>query len=175
MSAYYITGIAGTGKSAVGEILEKENFKVFDLDAIEGFCHWRHKETGEEAKYNTGVGKDWLDAHDWICDKQKLRKILEENKESDVVIVGIAYNQEEFLDYFDKVFLLYCSERTLLERLNTRDDGNNFGKNESEQEQILSWYKDFQERMTKLGAIPVNTDQSLADVVEKIKVQISGS
>lgn len=172
MAKYFITGIAGTGKSAVGTELKKEGFRVLDLDEEEDLCYWRHKATGAEVKYYTGVGKDWLDAHDRICDKEKLRALLEGNKEPDIVVVGIAYNQKEFLNYFDKVFLLYCSEKTLINRLNTRSDGNNFGKDESEQKQILSWYKDFQERTTNLGAISISTDEPLANVVSKIKYEI---
>src|SRR3989344_2680159 len=169
MAAYYITGIAGSGKSTIASELRENNLNVIDIDAVEGLCHWRHKETGDKATYFTGVGKDWLDAHDRICDSSKLRKLLDDVPNSVVVVVGIASNQEDYLQYFDQTFLLYCSEKTFLKRLNTRNDGNNFGKNKSEQEQILTWYKDFQERMINLGAIPINTEKPLGYALKKIK------
>lgn len=165
---YYITGIAGTGKSTTAEKLKEFGFTVYDID-VEGICHWSHKLTKEEAKYNTGVGKDWVDAHDYVCDEEKLKELLVRNPDKNTVIVGIASNQENFFPLFDKVFLLYCSEETFIRRLNTRNDGNNFAKDPSEQKQILSWYKSFQERVEKLGAIPVNTDMPLDQVVGEIR------
>lgn len=166
---YYITGIAGTGKSTLASELRKHNILTYDVDVIEGLCHWRHKETKEKARYFTGVGKDWIDAHEWICDEEMLRSMLDKHPDSDVIVVGIASNQENFLKLFNNVFLLYCSEETFIHRLNTRSEGNNFAKDKSEQEQILSWYKDFQEKMIQLGAIPINTDKPLEEVVAEIR------
>lgn len=169
---YYITGIAGTGKSAVGTELKKIGYDVYDIDAVEGLCHWKHKETGVEAKYNTGVGKEWLEAHDWICDEERLKELLSEDSERDAIVVGIAYNQDKFIDFFDKVFLFYCSPETFIARINTRTDGNNFGKDKSEQEQLLKWYRDFQQKMESLGAIPINTEVSLEQVVNRVREEI---
>src|SRR3989344_6955402 len=159
---YYVTGIAGTGKSAVAKELKKFNFDIIDIGSVAGLCHWRHRETKREAKYMTGVGKEWLDAHEWICNEDMLKSLLDKDSEKNsVVVVGIAANQQDFFHLFDCVFLLHCSEGTLIKRLNTRDEGNNFGKDASEQEQILGWYKGFNQRLIENGAIPVNTDQPL--------------
>jgi broad-specificity NMP kinase len=169
---YFITGIAGTGKSTVGAEFRKLGYEVYDIDAVEGLCHWKNKVTGIEAKYNTGVGKEWLEAHDWVCDIEKLKSLLGENPDKTTIIAGIAYNQADFLNLFDKVFLLHCSPEVFIERLNTRNDGNNFGKDKSEQEQIISWYDDFETRMKNLGAIPVSTERSLEEIVGDIKTQL---
>ncbi len=166
---YFITGIAGTGKSTIGNEFRKLGYEVFDIDAVEGLCHWKNKQTGNEAKYDTGVGKEWLEAHDWVCDIPKLQELLEENQDKPTIIVGIAYNQEDFLNLFDKVFLLYCTPEVFIERLNNRHDGNNFGKDKSEQEQILSWYEDFETRMKNHGAIPVNAESPVEEIVEDVK------
>ncbi|MBI1982447.1 MAG: AAA family ATPase [Candidatus Levybacteria bacterium] len=172
-SNYYITGISGTGKSAIASELRKDNIQAYDIDEIKGICHWRHKESGEKAIYYTGIGREWLDAHEWICDEEKLKELLDKHSHSDVVVVGIASNQENYLKYFDKFFLLYCGKETFLKRLNTRNEGNAFGKDKSEQEQILSWYKDFENRMIKLGAMPINTERKLEDIVREIKANMT--
>lgn len=169
---YYITGIAGTGKSTLASELRKYNITTYDIDKVKGLCHWQHKETKLKAKYFTGVGKEWIDAHEWICDLEMLKEILKRHPGSDVVVFGIASNQEDYLKLFDKVFLLCCSEETFINRLNTRNEGNNFAKDKSEQEQILSWYKDFQNRMIKIGAISINTDEPLKKVVTRIRNEI---
>ena len=166
---YYITGIAGTGKSTTANKLKELGFAVYDIDEVAGLCYWKHKLTKEEAEYHTGVGKDWIDAHDYICSEDKLKALLDQDPNQDTVIVGVCANQENFFNLFDKVFLLYCDEKTFIHRLNTRNEGNNFGKDASEQEQILSWYENFQDRVKNLGAISINTEAPLDEVVTQIQ------
>lgn len=173
MAAYYITGISGTGKSTVASELKKDGYVVYDIDAVEGLCHWRNKKTKIKARYFTGVGKDWLELHEWICDVEKLRNLIENLPL--VIVVGVASNQREFLKYFDKIFLLHCSEQTFLNRINNREGDNQFAKDVSEQQHILSWSKDFHKEMVEIGAIPINTEESLENVVLKIKGEISNN
>src|SRR3989344_7767959 len=121
MSKIYITGISGVGKSTLGIELNKRGIISFDLDAIKGLCHWQHKSTKERAHYYTGIGKDWLDAHDYICDQKKLEALLSEQK-GNVAVLGLASNQDDFLSLFDKLFLLHCKKEVFLHRLNTRNE-----------------------------------------------------
>jgi len=168
MKKVYITGVSGTGKSTIAKELRKYKFITIDIDAIDGLCHWQNKQTGQKAEYTIGIGRDWIDAHEYVCDEEKLKKLINKNKNLNVVVVGITANQEKYFKLFDKVFLLYCSKETFLKRLSVRNEGNYFGKEKSEQEQILSWYKGFQDRMIKLGAIPINTDKPLEEVANEI-------
>ncbi len=171
MAGYYITGVSGTGKSAIVAELKRRGILAYDIDGVSDLCHWRNRETKEKAEYFTGIGKEWLEAHEWICDPEKLEKLLKESN-AGVIIAGIASNQKDFLHYFDKVFLLYCDEKTFLNRLATRNKGNQFAKDKSEQEHILSWYQDFQDEMLELGAIPINTEESIENVIQKILLKI---
>jgi thymidylate kinase len=85
----------------------------------------------------------------------------------DVVVVGLLENQNEFLNLFDKIFLLQCREKTFFERIDNRTT-NGFGKDYSEKEHILSFYKKFEEDLIKKGAIPINVEESLESVVSNI-------
>lgn len=171
MNKFYITGVSGTGKSALIKELERRGVRAFDIDDVPELCHWKNKLTGEKAKYRSGVGKDWIEAHEWICDKDKLVKLLDAENDTAIVVAGIASNQDEFLDLFDKVFLLHCREETFLHRLSNREE-NEFAKEKSEQEQVLSWYKDFEDKMLKKSAIPVNTEVPVSIVTDQIISQI---
>ena len=137
MSKIYITGISGTGKSTLAKELSQRGVVVFDIDAVEGLCHWRHKETHKDAHYRYGIGGEWLEAHEWICDMEMLQKLLN-TENGHVVVVGCASNQNEFLYLFDKIFLLQCKEETFLQRLSTRDGDNQFAKEKSEQGIVLA-------------------------------------
>ncbi len=165
MPAYYITGIAGTGKSTVAEELQKHGKTSYDIDS-KGICHWRHKLTKKKSEYYTGIGKKFLETHEYICDEEKLKELIRSNQ--DIFIVGICANQNDLFKYFDKIFLLYCSTETFVKRINERTGPNQFGKDASEQEQLIVWSKDLNKTTQDSGGIPINTEESVEKVVESI-------
>ena len=172
MNKFYITGISGVGKSSLVKELRKSGIQAYDLDDTE-LCHWKHKVNGTKAEYYTGIGRDWLEAHDYVCDSGGLKKLIDVESDTVVVIAGLASNQNEYIALFDKIFLLHCSEKTFLHRLNTRDEGNKFAKDTSEQEHILNWYKDFEKEVREKGAISINTDSPLQSVTKQVVSHMS--
>jgi len=170
MRKFCITGAPGVGKSTVIEELNKRGIKAFDADAVDGLCQWKNETLSENVEYHPGIGKDWLDKNNYICDVAKLKEIIDKH-DGVVVVAGVVSNQEEFLKLFDKVFLLRCDEEVFLHRLNTRD-ANDFGKDKSDQDHILGWYKDFEANMINYGAIPIDTNVPLKNVVDKIISEI---
>ena len=163
---FYLTGVSGVGKSTLVEELKKREISGFDIDYIEGLCSWKNKATGSEGIYQYGIGRDWLEAHDYFCDTAKLKQLLNEHK-GDLVVSGLASNQDEYLELFDKIFLLRCSPETFISRLNSRKE-NQFAKEKQEHEHILGWYKNYEKEMLKKGAIPINTDRPLTVIADKI-------
>lgn len=166
MKKFYITGVSGTGKSSVALKLKEKGISVIDIDEVKGLCHWVHESTKEIHDWYSGIGSDFLDLHDYICDQEKLIKLINECKDI-VVVFGLAGNQSEFLNLFDKVFLFHCDEKIFLERIRTRTN-HDFGKHESEKKMILGWYRDLEKEMLEEGAIPINTDRPLVDVVDEV-------
>ncbi len=90
---------------------------------------------------------------------------MDENEFS--VVVGLADNQSELFELFDKVFLLQCSEEAFLSRIKERTN-HNFGKHDSEKEMLLGYYKEFENDILEKGAISMNTDKPLDIVVDEI-------
>lgn len=170
MKRIYITGVSGTGKSTISKELSKRGVASFDIDSVPGLCEWQNKETSARAEFSTGVGGDWLSAHEWICNKEKLGEILDQHQDT-TVVVGVAHNQDEYLDLFDKFFILECSEKVLRNRLSTRTD-NDFGKHEAEQNVVAGAYKWFVSKSLKQGAIPVNTEGDINVIVGQIISQL---
>ncbi len=112
------------------------------------------------------MNDEWYKNHKYICDKEKLINLMN-NYQNTVVVVGMPSNRYELLDLFDKVLLLQSKEETFLQRLTERTN-NDFGKHISDRENILTWYKNFEEKILKNGAISINADCPLEDIVNEI-------
>ncbi len=167
MKRIYITGISGTGKSAIAEELNKRGIYTIDIDKSEyDLCFWQNNETLEKVYFEYGMNKDWMEAHGWFCDIEKLKKMLDVPKDI-IVVVGLAQNQNEYLDLFDEIFLLQCKEEIFLERIKVRPS-NDFGKHPLEKEYILDFYKKFEKVTLEKGAVSINTEERLNVVVENI-------
>ena len=167
MKKNYITGVSGTGKSAIAEELNKRGIYTIDIDSSElDLCHWRNNKTQEKVYFEFGMDKDWMEAHGWYCDIEKLKKLLDVQRDI-IFVVGLATNQNEYLNLFDKIFLLQCKEETFLERLETRTS-NDFGKHPLEKGYILDFYKNFEKAMLEKGVFVVNAEEPLDVVMENI-------
>lgn len=167
MRKVYITGVSGTGKTTIAKELEKRGFYVISIDEVDNLCFWIDQETGENhGGKEAEMSLDFVDAHDWICDIEYLNKLL--NKDVDIAFVsGMATNQDEFLHIFDKVLLLQCSPETFCKRIDDRTN-NDFGKDEEVKKQIVGRCESYAEKMLTLGAIPINTEKPIEEVVDEV-------
>ena len=167
MKKIYITGVSGTGKTTIAQELERRGYYAISIDETDGLCSWINQETGR----NDG-GKDaemtiaFVDTHDWVCDTSYLTRLLEKDRDI-AFVLGMATNQSEFLSVFDKIFVLQCAPETFLKRIEDRTD-NNFGKDKKVQEQIIARSKTYEQEMSSKGAVPINTDRSVDDVVDDV-------
>lgn len=166
MRRFYITGVSGTGKSSITERLNEKGISAIDIDSVKDLCHWINKETKERASWHPGIDNEWHEAHGWICDKDRLVKLMDESKDV-VVVAGVASNQNEFLSLFDSIFFLTCSPEVFIERINNRTN-NDYGKHEVEQKRILNWHEIYKKEMIDRGAVPIDAEKPLDEVVEEI-------
>lgn len=169
MEKYYITGMSGNGKTTLARILAQNNISSIDIDNHD-LCRWVNKETGETVHRQPGVDKEFFKNNTSVCDVEKLFKMIEE-KESPVFVFGLVDNQKDFFDKFDKVFLLRCDPKILLERINSRTD-NDFGKDEEAQNMIIRGYEKFENKMFDLGAIPIDTSMPIDEVYGELMSRI---
>ena len=166
----YITGVSGTGKTTIANLLSQKGIKAYSLDEVPGLCHWVNKIDGKIVNYEAKLDREFIESHSWICNIEKLKQLINQNES--VVILGLADNQEEFLSFFDKIILLQCKPETFLNRIKERAD-NPFGQDKSAQEYLLDTYKAFEQKILENGAIAVNTEDPTQMVIEKIVKQIS--
>jgi broad-specificity NMP kinase len=164
----YITGVSGNGKTAIVKEFNKRGVVAFDIEEIEGLCAWVNRETQKSGdEYFPTM--EWLQTHDWICKIDKLKEFLGAYK--DVIVTGITTNQDDFLDLFDKVFLLQSGKETFLKRLETRHlnpGENTFGKNQVERDYVVSGFLDFEQKLIKHGAISINSESTISVMADQI-------
>ena len=157
----YITGVSGTGKSSIARSLRTKGIVAIDID--DDLSKWIHKVTGQSVEWEPGMSDEWYEFHGWRCDIEKLKQLLSENK--NIVVVGAAANQEDYLSLFDKIYFLQATPETIVARITARSD-NDFGKHPAEQARLLDWQKTYVQEMKDKGAIQLDAEKPLEELVE---------
>ncbi len=163
-----VTGITGSGKSYLCNELKKLGYKAYDIENMNGLFNMVHKKTGKIAdKYYDNDNLECVKQHDWICNKNKLQKLVRKNKKGIVFYCGTASNLDELLFLFDKIFLLKISTKILRKRLSTRKS-NDFGRTPEVQEWILEWKDWWENHMHEKGAIVINANRDIQEIITDI-------
>jgi|SaaInlStandDraft_2_1057019.scaffolds.fasta_scaffold207066_2 dephospho-CoA kinase len=154
----FITGASGTGKSALVSALCSAGIKAVDMDVVPNIARWLNRDTGTPSNWQPDAGEEWHGSHDWIVSTDRLSELLRDDELR--VVAGLSTNQLEFVDQFDLLVLLQCSEMTFLQRIQERPE-NRYGRQRSERKRILGTYKQMEAEMLRAGAIPIDTDRDL--------------
>jgi len=165
-----ITGVGGSGKSLVCKELKKLRYKAYDIENIKGMFTMINKKTKKVAKNYDDDNIELVKQHDWICDKKKLKQLIKKNSKETrpIFYCGIASNLlKDLFSLFDKVYLLKISSSTVRKRLSTRKSGE-FGNIKEAQEEVLSWKDWWEDQMVKRGAVEVDANKGIKEVVKDI-------
>lgn len=161
---YYITGVSGTGKSTLTQELKRRGLNAVDLDT--GLCSWKNTRTLEEAIAIDKDRDDFYHKNDWYCDEEQLHKLLKEQN-GDLFVFGACANQDEFLQFFNKIFLLKCNPDTFTKRILLRTN-NDYGKHPAELRNELQWFEEFNNHLIAQGAVVINVEAFVEDVIDEI-------
>ena len=172
MKRFFITGINGSGKSTLGQALSAKGISVIDLDDVKDLCIWINKETGERKYWSERTGKEFYEENEYTCNEDMLKSLMDQQGKEIVVVVGLADNQSKLFHLFDRVFLLRCSEETFIQRMKERKS-HDFGKDELEQQMVLSYYKSFEQDMLDKGTVPLDAAQPIEGVVMEFLEKIT--
>lgn len=142
---YLISGLAGTGKSSVYETLLAQGFNAVDADSTLATQH------------PTG----------WLWDHDQFWRLIKDKQDDALFICGSATNRDEFIDFFDKIFILCVDDDTLKHRLEQRQN-NNFGKDPLILAKLLSNNQGVKAYSLKRGRIVIDATQPIHTVVDAI-------
>jgi len=162
-----ITGIAGSGKSAICGELNRLGYKAHDIEDIKDLFKMINKKTGKGAHNYDNSNLESVKNHEWICDKKKLQQLINNNSKGIVFYCGVASNLNDMFPLFDKIFLLKVGPKILCKRLSTRTS-NDFGRTPEVQKDLLIWKKDWEDYVCKKGAVIINANQNLQNVANDI-------
>lgn len=160
-----ITGYPGTGKSTIAKALKTRGRHAYDTEAMRNFMHAEANSTSRRIAIPSPVPRGWFDttgSYNW--DVPRVTTLIQSYK--DVFICALADNQEIFYPLFDKIFIL-LDEVELEKRLRLRFT-TPYGKDRDELVDILLLHKHFEQSLIENGAVPINVQPSVIDIVDTI-------
>ena len=169
MSLVYVTGISGSGKSAVCSELNRRGYEAHDTD-LEGNAVWVNRTTGEVTAVAGAADRSrpgWLNDQEWRVVPSKVQALVARADDRQVFLCGSTANEDEVWHLFSRVIYLVIDEQTLRDRLASRTS-NDFGKAPNELEAILSWHKVAEADYVRLGAAIIDATLPLRNVVDRV-------
>ncbi len=146
MKRVLLTGMSGTGKSAVVRALTTRGYKAIDTD--DGWC-------------------DLLPDGRQLWREGAIETLLATEDTDILFVAGCEENQVRFHPRFDHVILLSAPVETLTERLATRTS-NPFGKTPAELRRILADVEQIEPLLRQRADHEIRTTAPLAEVVTTI-------
>jgi dephospho-CoA kinase len=157
---YLIEGVSGTGKTSVCHELRRRGYAALNSDR--DLRQNTSPTTGDPLlTYSSAESRHANN----LWDVEKVRQVAADQDDEVTFFCGGSRNFNEFLDVFDKVFVLDVDVATLNERLDSRPD-DDWGKSRDERELILRLHAT-KEDLPSTGIV-IDATQPLVRVVDEI-------
>jgi hypothetical protein len=157
---FLVEGVSGTGKTTVGEELQRRGHHVVHGDRE--LAYQGDPVTGEPTEASGH------EHHLWHVDK--VRALVADHDEPVTFFCGGSRNFGRFIDLFDGVFVLQVDADTLHRRLDARPDSE-WGGGKPPSRDLVARLHATQEDVPQ-GGIPIDATASVADVVDEILRQV---
>jgi hypothetical protein len=171
MALFYVTGLSGTGKSAVLSELLARGYHARGVDE-DGYADWISLAAGTPEHYpRDDPGLDfhaWQTTHNWVLSPGRISILSRAAARlgKPVFLCGTADGDASVWHLFSKVLALATDVPTLRHRINTRT--NEFGKTPEELAAILGWHASYEADYRRYGAVIIDATRPLGEVVDEI-------
>jgi hypothetical protein len=166
MPAFLVTGNPGSGKTSLARELTGRGLLAIDPDDDPELAHWEDA-AGSRASGPERPDEEWLRSHRWVWSRSRLLEVLADHDQA-IFVCGIARNQDELLDLFDRVFLLHIDEPTQEARLAAHDALHPPGRSEAGRQEIRDGLAVFEAQMLRQGAIVLDGMAPSAVVADQL-------
>lgn len=158
MKRVLITGMSGSGKSAVVFELLDRGCRAVDLDTPD-WSEW--VDVGSADPLTPAEGKDWR----WREDR--VRALLSEATERPLFVSGCAENMGRLLPLIDLVVLLSAPVTTIMERLAARA-ADGYGHTAGEQQKVAALITTIEPLLRDIADHEIDTAQPVAGTVDQL-------
>jgi hypothetical protein len=166
MPAFLVTGNPGSGKSALARELARRGLLAIDPDHDPELSYWEDA-AGHQVRPPHRPDEACLGSHSWVWSRRRLEDMVA-GQDRAVFICGIARNQDDLLDLFDRVFLLHIDEPTQEARLASYDALHPPGRSEAGRREIREGRATFQAQMLRRGAIAIDATAPTAVIADEL-------
>jgi adenylate kinase family enzyme len=170
MSLFFITGIAGSGKSTVQHELKSRGYEAYDTDD-DGFAKWHNNQTDyiypKSSVKKEDRTEEFLKIHSWKVPRAEVEELVSRAINKTIFLCGVASNEDELRDLFNAVFELIIDDETLIHRLTTRTN-NDWGKQPQELKKTLESQHNADKLYRKHNPILIDATQPVDIVVDNI-------
>jgi broad-specificity NMP kinase len=163
MKRILITGMSGTGKSAVIQELVSRGYPGHDLDTPE-WSEWIDAAPSDDLTPVQGK--------DWVWRENRVRELLSGPEEGTLFISGCAANMARLFPLIDCIILLSAPVETIVERLEARSPGG-YGHSAGERRKVVELISTIEPLLRKVARQEIDTRKPVRATVDEI-LKISG-
>lgn len=166
MSSYYITGIAGSGKTTIRDELILRGYTAQDTD---DYGHWVDMDDQSLVERPANLcDPKWHERHKWLLPTETIQGILAQYACKDTIFMcGTSSNDHEITALFDGVICITIDPDVLVRRLLSRPNSD-FGKSPEELGVVSEWHLTLEEYHRKNGAKMIDGQQPTSSIVDEI-------
>ncbi len=156
-----LTGISGTGKSALVSALQARGHVAVDLDCFE-YSQW-----SEVRDATTTAGSPVEACRDWIWREDVVRDLLSVEHAAALFVSGCAANMGQFLPRFDHVVLLSAPPAVIRARLVARPH-EEYGNHPEQLARVLALIETVEPLLRRAADHEIDTSGSLEQALTAV-------
>jgi adenylate kinase family enzyme len=163
MGAFLVTGNPESGKSTLATELPRRGLMAIDTDDL---AYWEDR-FGVPVDRPLDADDSWPLVHRWVWNRARIEEAIAgaDDAAGLLFFCGIARNQDQMLDLFEKVFLLVIDGDTQIARLAKATSPL---RTEAVKRQIREGRPVFQAQMLARGAIPIDASEPTAVLADRL-------
>jgi dephospho-CoA kinase len=174
MPLFYITGPAGSGKSALCKELRERGCMAYDEDDDGiGSAHSKHTLKPVNIPPNKERSEDWFSLHEWSLLAAAKTRLKELAVGRDVFLFGNSLKGNDISKLVDKIFYLQIDDATIKHRLTARVD-NDYGKSKNEFVMVLRRKQADEKLIMQFQPIIIDASLPVHAIASDILHNISG-